>query len=127
MKNEKNRLSSFELEMLFGSVRYFLGRNTAVAAYFPNGIATNYYSRLSIDQKRGLLKDMVNKLKEYDDGQYPYYLYHWYKLAACLDINKHKFVNVENYIMPEDSFLFDGEYILTNSYIDNPFEGEVIT
>lgn len=54
------KLSGFEIDMLAGAIRYYVGRLTASGYTFPQAVAMNFNSKMSREDKR-LIRDVVVK------------------------------------------------------------------
>lgn len=54
------KLSGFEMDMLAGAIRYYVGRLTATGYTFPQAVAMNLNSKMSRGDKR-LIRDIVAK------------------------------------------------------------------
>ena len=54
------KLSGFEIDMLAGAIRYYVGRLTASAYTFPQDVAMNFNSKMSREDKR-LFRGVISK------------------------------------------------------------------
>ncbi len=62
-KNKK--LSLFEWTLIFGSMRYFMGRRTISSALYPWDLIKTYFDRLTSCQKEMLVKDLRDYLEDH--------------------------------------------------------------
>ena len=62
--DKKEKLNDFEEEMLFGAIRYYMGRQTIVSATFPAGfIRERIYERVSRHTLSIIIRDLEDHLR----------------------------------------------------------------
>lgn len=59
-------LSDFEIDMLFGSIRYYMGRQTITSATFPAGFIENrIYERIPKGNLYTIIRDLQEHVRDY--------------------------------------------------------------
>lgn len=116
----KEKLSEFEWDLTWMSIRYAMNRQTIASTTLPQRIIKYYYSRFTENQKESIVRDLKENFEEYNIFgneiiDHPKWMKFWY----ALDKSKHKeVVDIKGvkYIIFE---LFDKVYPL-DKYLKEP-------
>lgn len=114
-----------EFMLLSAAFRYYMGRTTISAATFPARFITDFYTRLSADQKEFFLKQLKIYLSDnvtfgMKEIDHPI----WMKLYCALDSDNHKIyaaVDGNEYVC----FHFDGKIYPLSEYLQHPNHDDI--
>ena len=118
-----NPLSDFEQTLLWMAIRYAMNRQSIASATLPTDIISNWYHRLSKNDKERTVIDLQRNLQDFEERAFgdpgidkPI----WIKFMNALDENCHIKVKLID-DTEEIVFPFEDEYIPLASYIATPY------
>lgn len=116
----KEKIDIDEWCLIFGAMRYFMGRATIASATFPEAVIRKYHARLSEVQKEQLVEDLREHLREgktfgWKTIDEPV----WNKFLAALDESSHYQVEaIDN--TTHTVFEANGKIYPLNTYLRDP-------
>ncbi len=129
MKNNTEKLSGFEYNLLWMAIRYAMNRSSAICSTLPMDIMENYYHRLTKELMADIVDDLKNNSREFGENAFGHKAIDrpiWLKFMCALDVDSHYIVTLTdgtNRVV----FDFDGKIIPLQKYIDEPHIGYSIS
>lgn len=90
------KLSNFEFNLLFMSIRYAMNRKSIYSASLPADIITNWYHRISNNEKKLIVHELRENLKFNENISFEYDKKIWNKFMEFLDWEKHHIIKTIN-------------------------------